>query len=66
VALKTVRSFLEKHHQVQTAEFWNLDPYHLDADPDLIYHPVANPDADPDSDFYLMRIRMRIRIPLLP
>ncbi len=35
-----------------------VDPHHLDADPYSTYHP----DADPDSDFYLMRIRMRIRI----
>ncbi len=29
-----------------------VDPHHTDADP----------DANPDSDFYLMRILMRIRI----
>jgi hypothetical protein len=31
-----------------------VDPHHLDADPDLTYHP----DADPDSDFFLMRVRI--------
>ncbi len=30
-----------------------MDPHHFDVDPDPTYHP----DADPDSDFYLMRIR---------
>ncbi len=29
------------------------------ADPDTTYHPDANPNADLDSDSYLMRIRMR-------
>jgi hypothetical protein len=27
-------------------------------DPDSTYHPNMDPDADPDSDFYLMRIRI--------
>jgi hypothetical protein len=36
-----------------------VDPRHLDADPDSIYHQDANPDADPDSDFYLMQMRIR-------
>jgi hypothetical protein len=31
-------------------------PHHFDAD--STYHP----DEDPDSDFYLMRIQMRIRL----
>jgi hypothetical protein len=35
-----------------------VDPHHFDADPDSTCHPDANPD--PDSDFYLMRIRMLI------
>jgi hypothetical protein len=35
-----------------------VDPHNLDADPDSICHP----DADPDSDFYLMGIRIQIRI----
>jgi hypothetical protein len=35
-----------------------MDLHHLDADPDSIYHPVADPDVDPDSNFYLMRIRI--------
>ncbi len=35
-------------------------PHHLDADPDLTYHPDADPD--PDSEFYLMRIGMRIQV----
>jgi hypothetical protein len=39
-----------------------VDPHHYDADPDLTYHPDADPDADPVSDFYLMRIRVRIRL----
>jgi hypothetical protein len=32
------------------------DPHHVDADPDSTYHS----NADPDYDFYLMRIRIRI------
>jgi hypothetical protein len=45
----------------------NVDPHHLDADPDSTYQPNADPDADqgcflfdadPDPDFYLMRIRL--------
>jgi hypothetical protein len=35
-----------------------VDPHHLDADPDSIYHP----DADSESDFYLMRMRIRLFI----
>jgi hypothetical protein len=35
-----------------------VDPHHFDADPDSTY----DPDADPNSDFYLMWIRMRIHI----
>ncbi len=35
-----------------------VDSHLFDADPDSTYHP----DADPDSDFYLMQIRMWIRI----
>jgi hypothetical protein len=35
-----------------------VDLHHFDADTDSTYYP----DADPDSDFYLMRIRMRIFI----
>ncbi len=31
-----------------------VDPHHVDADPYSTYHP----DADPDSDFCLMRIRI--------
>jgi hypothetical protein len=42
-----------------------VDPRHFDADPDSTYHP----DADPDFDFYSMRIRpitpVRIRIRIL-
>jgi hypothetical protein len=37
-----------------------VDPHHIDADPDSIYHPDADLDADPDYDFYLMRIRIFI------
>jgi hypothetical protein len=37
-----------------------VDPHHLDANP----NSTCNPDADPDSDFYLMRIRMRNQIRL--
>ncbi len=33
-----------------------VDPHHFDTDPDSIYHP----NAEPDSDFYLMRIRIRL------
>jgi hypothetical protein len=52
-----------------------VDSHHFDADPDedskSTYHPDADPDAD--SDFYLMRIwirlftlmRFRIRIQIL-
>jgi hypothetical protein len=35
-----------------------VDPHHVDADPDLTYHP----DADPDSDVYLIWMRIRIRL----
>ncbi len=35
-----------------------VDPHHFVTDPDSIDHP----DADPESDFYLMQRRMRIRI----
>ncbi len=35
-----------------------VDPHHFEADPDSYYHP----DEDPDSDFYLIRIRIRIYI----
>jgi hypothetical protein len=37
-----------------------VDPHQSDADPDSTYHP----EADQDSVFYLMLIRMRIQIPL--
>jgi hypothetical protein len=30
----------------------------IDADPDPAYHFDANPDADKDPDFYLMRMRI--------
>jgi hypothetical protein len=33
-----------------------VDPHQFDTDPDSTDHP----DADPDSDFYLMRIRFRL------
>jgi hypothetical protein len=33
-----------------------VDPHHFNADPDSTYHPVA----DPDPDFYLIRIRIRL------
>jgi hypothetical protein len=39
-----------------------VDPHHFDADPDSTNYPDANPDADPDSYFYLMRIRIWIFI----
>ncbi len=35
-----------------------MDPHHLDADLDTTCHP----DKDPDSDFYFMRIWIRIRL----
>jgi hypothetical protein len=35
-----------------------VDPHHIDADPDSSYHPDGDPDAD--SNFYLMRIRIRM------
>ncbi len=31
-----------------------MDPHHFDADPDSTYHPGGYPD----SDFYLIRIRI--------
>jgi hypothetical protein len=37
----------------------DVDP---DSVPDPAYHFDADPEADPDTDFYLKRIRMRIRI----
>jgi hypothetical protein len=36
------------------------DPYHVDADPDSTYHPDADSDANPASDFSLMRIQIFI------
>jgi hypothetical protein len=33
-----------------------VDPHHFDADPDSTF----DPDEDPDSDFYLMRIRIQL------
>ncbi len=35
------------------------DPHHVDAvaDSDPIYHVDADPNADPDPDFQLLRIR---------
>jgi hypothetical protein len=53
-----------------------VEPHHLDADPDLTYHPDADPDADPYSDllfdvdpdadpdptFHTVRIQIRIQI----
>jgi hypothetical protein len=33
-----------------------VDPHHICTDPDSTY----NPDADPDSDFYLMRTQIRL------
>jgi hypothetical protein len=36
-----------------------VDPHHIYADPDS----TNNPDEDPDSDFYLMRIRIRFFTP---
>jgi hypothetical protein len=44
---------VDPHHIV-------VDPHHIDADPDSTYHHDVDPDADPDSDFYLMRIRIQI------
>ncbi len=35
-----------------------VDPHHFGGDPDKTQHP----DADPDSDFYLMRIQVQFRI----
>ncbi len=37
-----------------------MGPHHVDSDPDSTYLPRAEPDADLDSDFYLMRIRIRL------
>ncbi len=49
-----------------------MEPHHIDADPDLTYHPDAYPDADPYSDllfdadpdptFHTLRIQIRIQI----
>jgi hypothetical protein len=30
----------------------------VDADPDSIYHPDADPDPDADSGYFMMRIRL--------
>jgi hypothetical protein len=35
-----------------------VDPHHFDTDLDSAYRP----DADPMSDFYIMRIRFRIQL----
>jgi hypothetical protein len=37
-----------------------VDPHHFNADPDSTYQPDADLDANPDSGFYLMRIRIRV------
>jgi hypothetical protein len=39
-----------------------VDPHHLDAVPDADLDSTYHPDADPDSDFLLMRMRIRIQI----
>jgi hypothetical protein len=30
-----------------------VDLHHIDACPDSTYHPDADPDVDPDSDFFI-------------
>jgi hypothetical protein len=35
-----------------------VDPHHVDADPDPYPDSTYHPDANPDSDFILMRIRI--------
>jgi hypothetical protein len=42
-----------------------VDPHHLNADPYSTYHPDADPDADPESEFCLMGIRIRLFILML-
>jgi hypothetical protein len=38
-----------------------VDPHHhFDADPDALPDSTYHPEADPDADFYLMRIRIRL------
>jgi hypothetical protein len=37
-----------------------VDQHHADADPDVEPDSTYHPDADPESDFYLMRIRIFI------
>ncbi len=39
-----------------------VNPHHFDAGPDADPDSTYPPDADQDSDLYLMQIRMRIRI----
>jgi hypothetical protein len=47
--------------KIKNADYASLvNPHHTDADTD----PTYQPDADPDSDYYLMGIRMRMRIRL--
>jgi hypothetical protein len=40
------------------ARYSVVDPHHVDTEPDLTYHH----DADSDSDFYLLLIRIQIFI----
>jgi hypothetical protein len=37
-----------------------VDPHHVDADPGADPDSTQHSDSDPDSDFYLMRIRIRL------
>ncbi len=52
--LREIGSSEAEELEYQRAVLW----IRCDADPDSTYHP----DADPDSDFYLMQIWIRIRL----
>jgi hypothetical protein len=39
-----------------------VDPHYFDGDFNSTFHPEVSPDAGPDPDFYLMRMRIQIRL----
>ncbi len=66
-AISSVTCWVEGLTRLQICDLIPLnvvDPHHfymdLDADPDSTYQPDADPNADPNSGFYLMRIRIFI------
>jgi hypothetical protein len=64
-------SVVDPHHFDEDPDADLDSTYHPDADPDADYHFDADPDADsdpdvfgadPEPDFYFMRIWIRMRI----